>query len=66
METLGNTQEKLQARVVVDTLADKVAEVEVLTLSKNLGKKIAYTLHHTGLQASRGGELNNWLKQSPR
>ena len=56
VETLDNTQVKVEARVVVDTLADKLAEVEVLTLSKKLGEKMAHTLHHTRLPASRGGE----------
>ena len=56
VETLDNTQVKVEARVVVDTLADKLAEVEVLTLSKKLGEKMAHTLHHTRLLASRGGE----------
>ena len=56
VETLDNTQAKLETRVVVDTVVDKVAEVEVLTLSKKLGEKMAHTLHHTRLLASRGGE----------
>ena len=50
----------MEARVVVDTLEDKVAEVEVLTLSKKLGEKMTHTLHHTRLLASRGGEWGNW------
>ena len=46
----------MEARVVVDTLADKVAEVKVLTLRKKLGEKMAHALHHTRLLPSRGGE----------
>ena len=41
---------------VAEVETDKVAEVEVLTLSKNVGEKISHALHHTRLQANRGGE----------
>ena len=40
-------------------MADKVAEVEVLTLSKKLGEKMAHTLHHTRLGLSMVGTLPN-------
>ena len=34
----------MEARVVVDTLADKLAKVEILTLSEKHGEKTAHTL----------------------
>ena len=40
-------------------MADKVAEVEVLTLSKKLGEKMAHTLHHARLGLSMVGTLPN-------
>ena len=50
----------MEAYVLVDTLADKLAEVEVLTLNETLAQKKAQACPHTGLQASRGVELDNW------
>ena len=52
----GNTQVSLKAYVLVDTLADKLKEAEVLTLSETLAQKKAHACPHTHLQASSGGE----------
>ena len=44
VKTLGNTQAKVLAKVVIDTLADKLPEVQVLTLSETLAEKKAHAL----------------------
>ena len=41
---------------MVDTLADKLAEVEVLTLNETLAQSKAHACPHTRFQARRGGE----------
>ena len=45
---------KFGAYVLVDTLADKLAEVEFLTLNETLARMKAHACPHTHLQASRG------------
>ena len=41
---------------MVDTLADKLAQVEVLTLNETLAQKKAHACPDNHLQVSRGGE----------
>ena len=48
------------AYVVVDTLADKLAEVEVLTVIETLAQQTALAYSSTRSQARRGGERDNW------
>ena len=56
IDARGNTQVSLDAYVLVDTLADKLAELKVLTLNETLEQIKARDCPHTNLQASRGGE----------
>ena len=56
IDARGNTHVSLQAYVLVDTLADKLAELEVLTLNETLAQMKAHACPHTNLQASRGGK----------
>ena len=48
----------MDSYVVDDALADKLAEVEVLTLNETLAQKTAHPFSHS--QASRGGKCDNW------
>ena len=50
----------MDSYVVVDALADKLAEVEVLTLNETLAQKTAHPSSHSRSQASRGGKCDNW------
>ena len=54
--TSGNTQVSLEAYVLVDTLADKLAELKVLPPNETLAHIKARGCPHTHLQASRGGK----------
>ena len=56
IDARGKTQVSLEAYVMVDTLADKLAQVEVLTLNETLAQKKAHACPHNHLQVSRGGE----------
>ena len=56
IDARGNEQENLEAYVVVDTLADKLAEVEVLTVNETLAQQTAHAYSNTRSQASRGAE----------
>ena len=56
IDTHGNKQLNLVAYVVVDTLADKLAEVEVLTVNETLSQQTAHAYSNTRSQARRGGE----------
>ena len=56
IDARGNTQVSLDAYVLVDTLADKLAEMKVLTLNETLAQIKAHACPHTHLQASRGGK----------
>ena len=56
IDTHGNKQENLVAYVVVDTLADILAEVEVLTVNETLAQQTGHAYSNTRSQASRGGE----------
>ena len=50
----------MDAYVVCDTLADKLAGVRVLTLNAKLAQKKGQACVHSRLQASRGADLDNW------
>ena len=56
IDARGNKQENLQAYVVVDTLPDKLAELEVLTVNETLTQKTAHASPNTRPQASTGEE----------
>ena len=56
IDARGNKQENLEAYVVVDTLADKLAEVEVLTVNEILAQQTAHVSPNTRSQATRGAE----------
>ena len=56
IDARGNTQVSLEAYVLVDTLADKLAELKVLTANETLAQIKARGFPHTHLQASRGGK----------
>ena len=45
---------------MVDALADKLAEVKVLTLNETLAQKTAHPSSHSCSQASRCGKCDNW------
>ena len=59
IDARGNREENLKAYVVVDTLADKLAEVMVLTLNDRLAQKRAQACPQTRRRASRCKELDN-------
>ena len=56
IDARGNTRVSLEAYVLVDTLADKLAELKVLTHNETLANIKARGCPQTHLQASRGGK----------
>ena len=56
IDARGNSQVSLEAYVLVDTLADKLAELKVLPPNETLAYIKARGCPHTHLQASRGGK----------
>ena len=56
IDARGNTQVSLETYVLVDTLADKLAELKVLTPNETLAQIKVLGCPHTHLQASRGGK----------
>ena len=56
IDARGNTQVSLEAYVLVDTLAEKLAELKVLPPNETLAHIKARGCPHTHLQASRGGK----------
>ena len=56
IDARGNTQVSLEAYVFVDTLADKLAQLKVLTPNETLAQIKARGCPHTHLKASRGGK----------
>ena len=50
----------MDSYIVVDALADKLAEVEVLTVNETLAQRTALSSSHSRSQASRGGKCDNW------
>ena len=55
IDARGNTQVSLEAYVLVDTLADKLAELKFLTPNETLAQIKARGCPDTHLQASRRG-----------
>ena len=56
IDARGNAQVSLEAYVLVDTLADKLAELKVLPPNETLAHIKARGCPHTHLRASRGGK----------
>ena len=54
IDARGNTQVSLEAYGLVDKLAEKLAELKVLTLNETLAQIKACACPHTHLQASTG------------
>ena len=56
IDARGKKQENLDAYVVLDTMADKLAELEVLTVNETLAQNTAHASPNTRPEASTGGE----------
>ena len=65
MDARGNTQVSLDAYVLVDTLADKLAEMKVLTLNETLAQMKARLSPHSVTSKYRW-RVRKLAQQSPR